>query len=459
MSSGSEEGEDIYYKLNSSLWSNRSAAEFYEEIKNRGTVKEKKTEFYPTGLTRSTADRKQSEREKASIVRALYSSIIWKTRKSMVEITKDYNLSETDIEKVDEGASAEARDTSLSFEEALELDEDVTSVLKLSLKKEIMDNGSTKQRLLPPIWRDFPDPSLADSELFSYLRQMKRFSEKNWITGGDEVLIWQSLAHSNKLHLLNEMPVEATGDVKEFTSWVKTAYGPDSAQLVLTLTNISQQPTEAITSFLYRTVHSYYRARFPDEEIPTDAQLDHEDKRLVRTEIFTICLRGLRNLELRNLMMRRKDLLTMDNFAKTAKKLALTIDAGASVAHVNKVEVTDEKREIQNAMNEITEFKTFLTQWKKGQNEQSSKKGGKGKKNNEKKNNKKNYDKNDSGEKKKIGPCFACNKEGHIMSNCYFNPNSKNYKGTEEFAERFKKKETKSRGRSPTPVRSGWGSE
>ena len=189
MSSGSEEGEDIYYKLNSSLWSNRSAAEFYEEIKNRGTVKEKKTEFYPTGLTRSTADRKQSEREKASIVRALYSSIIWKTRKSMVEITKDYNLSETDIEKVDEGASAEARDTSLSFEEALELDEDVTSVLKLSLKKEIMDNGSTKQRLLPPIWRDFPDPSLADSELFSYLRQMKRFSEKNWITGGDEVLI------------------------------------------------------------------------------------------------------------------------------------------------------------------------------------------------------------------------------------------------------------------------------
>ena len=388
-----------------------------ENFEEDSTIVGKREELFPDGFSETV---KVAKREKVELVIASCEFIPISTTHTAEELMNIHKAVQTshfkDLTPVEDSLEnyrlipkttpnvlstfERSRINSVEDEIEAEEDEESTPVQTAGVKEENLSevDMTTKASVhLIPMWHSHVDQQMASQELTNYISALQRAKKAGWFQN-DQSLIVQSLAKSQKDHILNILPTEADSDLDTFINFLRQYYGESKDAEYESLQTLKQIQGEPVVSFLSRVVSKYWRVFHPNDAIPSFAKLE-SDHKLDSEKVLSILLRGLLRSSLRMALLQIRSTLTITNVADKAKEIgfALPPEINPTVG-VNTVGEDKLSSEI------IDQIKVCFARFEKKNNGRYEKKNNGRLKNN--------------GNTKRKGECFYCGRKNHWANEC-----------------------------------------
>ena len=186
-------------------------------------------------------------------------------------------------------------------------------------------------------------PVFAENRLEEYIFELT-LAKTMKVCADEKTLIYTSLVKSGRVEMMQNLNVEQAENLDNFITYLRDTYGKTLPEQRQAFENVKQMDDEPIMDFFARVERLYFRSKGIEKPAGTFPGWMQED-------VSHAFRSGLRNNEIRRLLMLNSATVQYADLAKTAKNYAAALKDINKVYSVNAVDngISDERRHGQES--------------------------------------------------------------------------------------------------------------
>ena len=151
------------------------------------------------------------------------------------------------------------------------------------------------------------------------------------VCADEKTLIYTSLVKSGRVGMMENLSVEQAENLDKFITYLRDTYGKTLPEQRLAFESVKQMDDEPMMDFFARVENLYFRSKGIEKPV---GQLFHN---WMKEDVMHQFRMGMRNNEVRRLLMLNSTTIKYEDLAKTAKNYAVSLKDINKVYSVNAV--------------------------------------------------------------------------------------------------------------------------